>query len=84
MIKVIFDEKNKRSVAYDDNLIIGECDYTENEKVFNIYHTKVSKDYQKMGIAKKLVDTVISNAEKLNKDITATCSYAKKVIKNKK
>ena len=80
MIKIVFKEKEKRSIAYDLNKQIGECDFEETNDTWNITHTEVSVDYQGQGIAKKLVENVIQNAKKLNKKIEATCSYAQKLI----
>ncbi|MBQ2835955.1 MAG: N-acetyltransferase [Clostridia bacterium] len=87
MIEIKFDKNNNKSIAYDNNIQIGECDYIESQKDWNIMHTEVDKSYQGQGIAKKLVECIIENAKKYNKELTAECSYAKKVIesdKNKK
>ena len=80
MIKIVFKEKEKRSIAYDLNKQIGECDFEETNDTWNITHTEVDSTYQGQGIAKKLVENVIQNAQKLNKKLEATCSYAKKLI----
>ena len=84
MIQIKFDESNKKSIAIDNNVKIGECDYIETEQVWNIIHTEVSNSYQGRGIARKLVEIIIENAKKQNKNIIADCSYAKKVIENVK
>ena len=78
MVNIIF-EQNK-SVAYDGTRIIGECDFIENDNTWNIVHTEVSSEYQGKGIARKLVECVIENAKKSNKNIIADCSYAKKIL----
>ncbi len=78
MIKINFE--GNRSVAYDDNKQIGECDFIENENTWNIVHTEVDDTYQGHGIARKLVECVIENAKKANKEIMADCSYAKIVL----
>ena len=80
MIDIKFDKEKRQSVAYDNNVKVGECDYIEHEEYWNIIHTQVSKTHQGQGIAKILVETVIENAKKHNKNIIAECSYAKKVI----
>ena len=64
MIKVKFEEKNKKSVVYDDNIKVEECVYIENEGCQNIVHTEVSTLYQGQGIARKLVEKIIENIEK--------------------
>lgn len=84
MIKISF--KENKSVAYDDDKQIGECDFIENEDTWNIIHTEVNDAYQGQGIAKKLVECIIENAKKRNKNLVAECSYAKIVLErqNKK
>ena len=80
MIKINFEEN--KSVAYDDNKQIGECDFIENENTWNIVHTEVDRQYQGQGIARKLVESVIENAKKKKKKLVADCSYAKRMIEN--
>ena len=82
MIEIKFDKEQKQSIAYDDNKKIGQCNYIEEEDGWNIIHTEVSNLYQGQGIARKLVESVIENAKKYNKNLCADCSYAKKVIEN--
>lgn len=80
MIEIKFDKNNNKSIAYDNNIEIGKCEFIEIEEFWNIIHTEVSKLYQGQGIARKLVESIIENAKKYNKRIIAECSYAKKVI----
>ena len=80
MIKIVFDKEKNMSLAYDDNVKIGECNFIENDGYWNIIHTEVSNLYQGQGIAKKLVEIIVAEAEKYNKDVMADCSYAKRVI----
>lgn len=80
MIKIKFEEN--KSVAYDDDKKIGECDFIEENDTWNIIHTEVDNTYQGQGIAKKLVECVIENAKKQNKNIIADCSYAKMVLES--
>ncbi len=81
MIEIKFDEYNNKSVAYDNNIKIGECAFIEDGMYWNIVHTEVDSLYQGHGIARKLVEEVIENGKKHNKKIIADCSYAKKIIK---
>lgn len=83
MIEIKFDKKQNKSIAYDNATQIGECEFVEKEKFWNIIHTEVSKLYQGQGIARKLVENVIENAKQYNKSIIAECSYAKKIIESK-
>lgn len=80
MIKILFEIEKKRAVAYDDNKEIGECDFIEENDVWNIIHTGVNSKYQGQGIARKLVECVIKNAKENNKKIIAECSYARKIL----
>ena len=82
MIEIRFDNNNNKSIAYDKDIQIGECDFLELNDTWNIIHTEVNNLYQGQGIARKLVENIIENAKKYNKKIIADCSYAKKVIEN--
>ena len=78
MIEIKFE--NNKSVAYNENKKVGECDFVEEDNVWNIVHTEVDSSYQGQGIARKLVELVIENAKIQNKKLIADCSYANKVI----
>lgn len=80
MVKIIFVKEQNKSVAYDDNTQIGECDFIETENCWNIVHTEVDNSYQGQGIARKLVEKVIENAKENSKKVIAECSYAKKIL----
>ena len=79
-IDVAMDIDNCRSVAYDGDKQVGECDYQETDAGWNIYHTDVAPDYEGQGIAKRLVYKILEEAEKNKAKIIATCSYAKNHI----
>ena len=81
MIKIEFDIKNNKSIAFDENNIVGVCEYIIQENNWNIVHTQVDKNYQGQGIARRLVECIIEEANKNNKKLIADCSYAAKVIK---
>lgn len=82
-MKIVFEELNKRAVVFDNQTIIGECDYIIQGDIWNIVHTIVDSKYQGQGIARKLVECVIENAKKENKQVIADCSYAKKILEKK-
>lgn len=84
MIKIIFEKNQNKSIAYDNNNKIGECDYIEENDCWNIIHTEVDNSYQGQGIARKLVENILENAQIYNKKIIADCSYAKRVIEGNK
>ncbi len=79
-IDVSIDPENFRSIATYKGKEIGECDYQVAESGYNIYHTAVSPDHQGKGIAKRLVYKVLEQAERDCVNVTATCSYARKVM----
>ena len=83
MPEIIFDRNKNKSIAYDNNIKIGECDFTEKQDTWNITHTEVDNKYQGQGIAKKLVECVVENAKNSNKKLIADCLYAKRLIENK-
>ena len=84
MVEITFEKDKNRSVAFDNNTIIGECDFVIQKNIWNIVHTVVNSKYQGQGIARKLVNCVIENALKENKEVIADCSYAKKVLDESK
>ena len=80
MIKIKFDKNNNRAIALEADIIIGECNFIENEENWNIIHTEVNKSYQGQGIARRLVDCIVKKAKDCNKNVIAECSYAKKIL----
>lgn len=80
MIKIVFNKSESRSIGYDEEKIVGQCNFIEIENNWNIIHTEVNNLYQGQGIARKLVESVIESAKKYNKNVMAECSYAKKVL----
>jgi len=81
MIRIEFDIKNNKSIAYDENNLVGVCEYIDKVDTWNIVHTEVDKNYQGQGIARRLVECILEEAKKNNKKLIADCSYAAKVIK---
>ena len=66
MIEIKFDGKKRKSIAFDNNIKIGECNFIELEDYWNIVHTEVNSLYQGQGIARRLVECIIENAKKYN------------------
>lgn len=83
MIQVRFNKQLSKSIAYDGNKIIGECEFLPHDNTWTIIHTIVNDNYRGQGIAKKLVTSIIENGQKENIILTATCSYAKKILDSK-
>ncbi len=69
-----------RSVAFDGDRLIGECCYSVEGNVWNIYHTQTDPGYTGRGIAKRLVYSVLQEAERSGNKVTATCSYARHIL----
>ena len=84
MIEITFEKDKNRSVAFDNNTIIGECDFVIQKNIWNIIHTVVNSKYQGQGIARKLVESIIDNAKEAKIKVIADCSYAKKVLDESK
>lgn len=82
-MKIVFEELNNRAVVFDNQTIIGKCDYIIQGDIWNIVHTIVDSKYQGQGIARKLVECVIENAKKENKQVIADCLYAQKILEKK-
>lgn len=83
MIDIKFIKRENRSVAYDNEIEIGVCEFKESGNTWNIIHTVVDSKYQGQGIAKMLVKSIIENSQKCNKNLIAECSYAKKILETK-
>lgn len=80
-IEIIFEKEHNQAAAYLAHTLVGVCQFIETEKgIWNIIHTEVDPACQGQKIARKLVDTVISEAQKENKQLIADCSYAKKSL----
>ena len=79
-IDVNYDEAGSRSVALFDNREIGECDYDASTGEWVIYHTEVSPEFGGKQIARRLVYKLLEEAEKRKIPVSATCSYAVKVM----
>lgn len=82
MIEIKFEIDKQRSIAVDDNNIIGVCEFLVKEDTWDIIHTVVDNNYQGQGIAKKLVLEVVEQAKNNNVMLIGTCSYAAKILKN--
>ncbi len=81
-VRIEYDKENSRSLAFVDDRIVGECDYEKTQNGWVIYHTEVDEKHTGKGIAKRLVYRLIEQAERSKTDVSATCSYAAKVLGN--
>lgn len=83
MVRVVFEEKETRAAAYDDQKWIGESTYSQSDKLWIIDHTYVDESYQGQGIAVKLVATLVDEARKSGKKILPLCPFAKREFDRK-
>ena len=83
MVEIKFELEQNRAIAIENDNIIGQCVYIENDNTWNIITTKVSDLYQGQGIARKLVDCVIDKALENNLKVIADCSYADKILEKR-
>lgn len=79
-----FRLNEQRSVALINGVEIGECNFIVTNNMWNIIHTFVEENYQGKGIARKLVECIIDNAKKYKFNLIADCSYANKILQDKK
>ncbi|MBQ9532222.1 MAG: N-acetyltransferase [Eubacterium sp.] len=82
-MKIKFEENNKRAAIIDNENIIGYCTYEDSGSSWVITHTVVNSDYQGQGLAKKILECVIDEAEKRGIDIIPVCSYAVRYFEKK-
>lgn len=80
MIHYQFEPENQRSVAYDEEQCIGECDFEVKNGQWLITHTEVLPSYGGQGIARQLVLMVQDQAKKQDVSLVPICSYAVKVL----
>ena len=83
VIEVVYEEKDRRSAAYEGGTLIGECDYEENGAVWTAYHTEVDPAYGGQGIAGRLVAAVAAAARERGAKIVPQCSYVRRLFETK-
>ena len=80
-IRIVFEELESQSAAYDDDKQIGECQYNvDRTGKWVIVHTGVRPEYNGRGIAKRLVECVIAAARERGTKIIPVCSYAQRIL----
>ena len=42
MVRIEFNREQKRAIAFDEDTLVGECTFEENDNVWNINHTFVN------------------------------------------
>ena len=83
MIKIVYEEQNPRTAAYDGDKLAGQCTYVVRDGFWDLEHTIVDPAYGGQGLAGKLVQELVSKARERGTKIIPTCSYALKAFENK-
>lgn len=84
MIKIEFLKSKNKVIALDNNILVGECEFIIKENEWKIIHTYVSNDYRGQNIARRMIECIIEEAKKENMNVVADCSYAKKILMDRK
>ena len=79
-VSVVFEEDLRRSAAYNEEKLIGKCEFRGSGDQWTIFHTGVRPEYKGQGIAERLVKKIIEEARSKNKKIIPLCPYAKKMM----
>ena len=79
-VTVVFEESSRRSAAYKDGKLIGECEFFKSDNTWSIVHTGVRPGNEGQGIARRLVEKIIEEARARQVRINPLCSYAKKLM----
>lgn len=83
MLRIEYEPSEQRAAAYEDNKRVGICTYEISDGEWAIMHTIVDPAFGGRGIARKLVDRVLEEAEKASVKVVPVCSYAVKVMNEK-
>ena len=76
MIKIVYEEQNLRTAAYDGDKLAGRCTYVVRDGLWELEHTIVDPAYGGQGIAGKLVQELAAQARERGIKIVPSCSYA--------
>ena len=80
MIKIVYEEHNLRTAAYDGDKLAGQCTYVVRDGLWELEHTTVAPAYGGQGIAGKLVQELAAQARERGIKIVPVCSYALKTF----
>ena len=79
--KYFVHERTDRFFIGDDNHLIGEITYYENEDgQLVVDHTFVNPEYRGQNLGMILVNAMVNHAKKVNKKIIPLCPYVEKVF----
>lgn len=66
--------------AHKGDIVVGEVTFVKNDKIYIIDHTYVPVEFRNKGIAKELIDKVVTYAIEMDKKIVPLCPYAKAIF----
>jgi predicted GNAT family acetyltransferase len=82
MIQIVFEGEKQRAAAYDGDKTVGRCRFVPSPEGWTITHTETDPVYGGRGIAREMVLCVIREADKTGVPLSASCSFAKKVLEH--
>ena len=75
-IRIVFEPIKNRTAAYLDKSLVGLCEYADKGNVWRIEHTWVEPVYRNKGLADRLVEKTVAEAEVRGMKVDAVCSFA--------
>ena len=82
-MQILFEREHCCSAAYDGDKRIGIAEIEDEDGRWIITHTRVDPAYGGQGIARRLIEAVITEARSRGKKIAPLCSYAEKMMSGK-
>lgn len=79
-MQILFEREHCCSAAYDGDKRIGIAEIEDEDGRWIITHTRVDSAYGGQGIARRLIEAVITEARSRGKKIAPLCSYAEKMM----
>ena len=79
-MQITYEADHCRSAAYDGERRVGVAEFDVQDGRWSITHTEVDPAYGGQGIARRLIEAVITEARSRGKKIAPLCSYAEKMM----
>ena len=83
-MNIVFEKERSRSAAYDGASCIGYAVIEERGGRWVITHTEVDPAYRGQDIARRLIEVLIEAARSSGAKIVPVCSYAEKMMLQRK
>lgn len=74
-MKYVFELNNTRTAAYDEDKLVGVCEFKVDGMNWIANHTETDSAYGGRGIAKELVRLLVESAKKEGAKIVPVCPY---------